>query len=185
MTTLEWPAEPPTLEGGDLRLRLWTASDIDAVFDACQDPETQRWTTVPVPYLRSHAAGFVVTMAPEQWAARTGALFCIAAADDDRVLGSCGLVAVDQENLVAEIGYWVAPAARGAGVAQRGVQLLTAWALEDGGMHRLEICPEPSNLASSAVAEGAGFVREGILRGKVLSRGTRVDVALYALVNER
>ena len=184
MTTPDWPTEPPTLEGSGLRLRPWRLSDADAVSEACQDPEIQRWTTVPVPYSADHAAGFVGAMAPEQWADRTGALFCIAAADDDRVLGSCGLVAVDHDNHVAEIGYWVAATARGSGVAQRAVELLATWAFQNGGMHRLEVYVDPDNVASCTVAERVGAVREGLLRGKVLSRGTRVDMVLYALVRE-
>lgn len=185
MTSLQWPAEPPTLVGRGLRLRAWISSDADAVFEACQDPDIQRWTTVPVPYLRSDAAGFVGVMAPDQWADRNGALFCIAAMDDDRVLGSCGLVAIDDENRVAEVGYWVAPEARGTGVARRSVELLAAWALGDGGVHRLEIYVDPDNVASSTVAEGVDCVREGLLRGKVLARGKRVDMVLYSLVRSR
>ena len=185
MKALEWPAEPPTLEGEGLRLRPWGPSDADAVFESCQDREIQRWTTVPVPYLRSDANGFVCAMAPGQWAARTGALFCVADVDDDRVLGSCGLVAVDEQNRVAEIGYWVAPAARNAGVARRAVELLAGWSFEAGGMHRLEIYVESTNVASLALAESVDCVREGLLRGKVLSRGGRADMWLFSLVRER
>lgn len=188
VTTLRWPAEPPTLDGIGIRLRAWGSSDADAdadaVLAACQDPEIQRWTTVPMPYLRSHAVGFVGTMAPEQWVARTGALFCIASPDDDRMLGSCGLVTVDHENQVGEVGYWVAPEARHSGVARRAAELLSSWAFGDVGLHRLEISVDPNNVASVAVAEGLGYVREGVLRGKVLARGTRVDMALYALVED-
>ncbi|MGW5696666.1 helix-turn-helix domain-containing protein, partial [Streptomyces asiaticus] len=31
-------------------------ADTDAVFAACQDPDIQRWTSVPSPYERAHAA---------------------------------------------------------------------------------------------------------------------------------
>jgi hypothetical protein len=29
--------------------------DVEAVFEACQDPEIQRWTTVPSPYTHNDA----------------------------------------------------------------------------------------------------------------------------------
>ena len=42
-----------------LLLRPWRPDDADAVHRACQDPDIQRWTTVPRPYLREHADAFV------------------------------------------------------------------------------------------------------------------------------
>ena len=40
-------------------LRPWNPADADAVHRACQDPDIQRWTAIPVPYLPEHAQGFV------------------------------------------------------------------------------------------------------------------------------
>jgi RimJ/RimL family protein N-acetyltransferase len=182
MADIEWTTQQPTLDAGGVRLRPWRESDVDQVTAACQDADIQRWTTVPVPYLRDHAVDFVESLASDQWAARSGALFCVAG-PDDRVLGSCGLVSVDAEHLVAEVGYWVAAEARGAGVAERSVKALAAWALGDGGMHRLEFYIEPANLASRGVAERVGCVREGVLRGKAMARGNRVDLVLYSIVS--
>lgn len=180
MTYIDWPTQQPTLDADGVRLRPWRESDIDEITAACQDAEIQRWTTVPVPYLREHAIGYVESMAPEQWANHSGALFCVADRDDS-VLGACGLVAVDAEHLVGEVGYWIRAEARGAGVAQRSVRTLVPWALGDGGMHRLEFYIEPANTASCAVAERVGGTREGVLRSKALVRGVRVDLALYAI----
>ena len=56
MTALTWPATQPTLEADGLTLRPWRASDADAVYAACQDPEIVKWTTIPQPYEREHAA---------------------------------------------------------------------------------------------------------------------------------
>ena len=46
------------LLGRTVRLRSWRPDDVGAVLAACQDPEIQRWTEVPVPYRHEHA-GFV------------------------------------------------------------------------------------------------------------------------------
>lgn len=180
MADIEWATQQPTLDAGGVRLRPWRESDVDQVTALCQDAEIQRWTTVPVPYLRDHAVDFVESLASVQWAARSGALFCVAG-PDDHVLGSCGLVSVDAEHLVAEVGYWVAAEARGAGVAQRSIKALAAWALGDGGMHRLEFYIDPTNLASCGVAERVGCVREGLMSGKAMARGNRVDLVVYSM----
>ncbi len=181
-TSLAWPTAPPTLTDGQVTLRAWEPEDADAVFAACQDAEIQRWTRVPSPYLAEHAAGFVGGFSARQWAARQGASFAVASPGENRVLGSCGLVAVHESDRVAEVGYWIAPWARGQRVAQRAVRLVSGWALAAGGLERLELLIEPANLASCAVAERAGCVREGVLRRKALHRGVRKDMAIYALV---
>ena len=43
------------LVGTRTRLRAWRADDAAAIHDACQDPEIQRFTTVPSPYRRADA----------------------------------------------------------------------------------------------------------------------------------
>ena len=182
MSQLKWPSSPPSLTDGALRLRGWDPDDAGAVYSACQDAAIQRWTTVPAPYRPEHASGFVGDYAPSQWAAGSGGPLAVAAADSDEVLGACGLVRVDAGNLVAEVGYWVAPWARGRGVALRASQLLAGWAFREVGFKRLELYIEPANAPSCAVAEKLGCEREGVLRSKAVVRDQRRDMALYALV---
>lgn len=182
VASLGWPTRPPTLEGDGVRLRPWVPADIDGVTAACQDPEIQRWTTVPVPYLREHAVQFVGSDAPERWADRSGALFCVAA-PDDRVLGSCALVSVDPHRRVAEVGYWVAAEERGAGVARRAAAAIVAWAMGDGGMRRLEFHVAPGNRPSRAVVEALGCRQEGALRRSGPTHGIGDDLRLYSLTS--
>ena len=182
MASLDWPTSPPVLTDGHVTLRSFAPHDAGAVFAACQDPDIQRWTTVPVPYLEEHARGFVTDYASSQWTKRAGAPFAVVSADDDRLLGSCGLVSVDADALVGEVGYWIAPRARGQKVAQRAARLLCDWALGDGGLARVELLVEPDNLASCAVAEQIGCEREGVLRSRMVLRGVRRDTVMYALL---
>ncbi len=163
MSRFSWPVDQPTLGGPNdpERLRPWAECDINSVHTACQDPEIQRWTTVPVPYLPEHARGYITELAPAQWRDRTAALFCVAASDDDRVLGACGLVSVHAGSSTAEVGYWLAPTARGRGTAARAVMLLADWALGSGGLGRLEFHIDGDNEASHAVARNLGCVGEG------------------------
>jgi RimJ/RimL family protein N-acetyltransferase len=127
---------------------------------------------VPVPFLPEHAADFVGAHAELQWSSRRGAPFAITASNGDQVLGSCGLVAIDAGDLVAQVVCGVDPAARGRKVARRAGRLLCDWALKDVGFARLEFYIEPTNAASRAVAVHLGWQLEGILRSKSLIRGT-------------
>lgn len=171
----------PRLEDDVVALRLPGARDVDAITDACQDPDIPRFTRVPSPYTRADAAAFV-RRAPEEWDAGTAAVFAIADPVDDLLLGSVGLLRLDDDRTVAEIGYWVAKAARRRGVATRAVRLVSAWGIGDLGIRRVELMTRVENVGSQRVAEAAGFVREGVLRSYLVHRTGLLDVVMFSLV---
>jgi RimJ/RimL family protein N-acetyltransferase len=80
----------------------------------------------------------------------------------------------------AEVGYWLVPAARGRGVGAVAVSLLVDWAFETLELERIEITTTPGNAPALALAEALGFRREGVLIGRNLERGRRVDVVILA-----
>ncbi|AMM21759.1 hypothetical protein AX769_18410 [Frondihabitans sp. PAMC 28766] len=51
--------KPFALESDRLRLEAPRTADIGAIYDACQDAEVQKYTTVPVPYTFQDAQFFV------------------------------------------------------------------------------------------------------------------------------
>jgi RimJ/RimL family protein N-acetyltransferase len=167
----------PTLIGQRVRLRPWGADDADAVFAACQDPEIQRWTQVPVPYAVEHAEGFVAQIAPQTWT-EGGGLFAVEPLEGGPLVGSIGLF--PPSDGVAEAGYWTAPGHRGRGLTGEALRVLADWALDEVGVHRVELLVDPANIGSRRVAESAGFVAEGTIRQRFLHRGRPSDVVLYA-----
>jgi RimJ/RimL family protein N-acetyltransferase len=169
----------PTLEGRRVRLRPWRADDVDAVVAACQDPEIQRWTQVPVPYAREHAEGFVGGIAASTWTAG-GALFAVEPAAGGPLIGSIGLF--PPRDGFAEAGYWSVAGYRGRGFTAESLAVLTVWAFRDLGLHRVELHVDPENVGSRRVAERAGFLEEGLIRRRFLHRGRPTDVVLYALL---
>jgi len=100
-------------------------------------------------------------------------------------VGFAAFVKVDLEQLQGEIGYVLAPAARGRGVATRAVGLLTGWGFGELGLQRIELRIDARNAASERVAERAGYVREGVLRNVAFKEGLRTDVAIWSRVAER
>ena len=169
----------PTLTGPRVQLRPWRPDDVDAVFAACQDPETQRWTQVPVPYRREDAESFVDDIAARTWA-EGGALFAVEPLGGGRLLASIGLF--PPRDGFAEAGYWTAPGARRQGFTAEALRVLCAWAFDEVGLRRVELVVDPDNAGSRRVAESAGFRAEGIVRQRFLHRGRPSDVVLYALV---
>src|SRR5262245_62328747 len=128
--------EIPTLRDGDLVLRPKRREDLDALTAACQDPEIPRWTFVPSPYTRADAELYFTRSAEE---AEAGTAINLLAVDEqDRLLGSFGLMELDHEPGYGEIGYWVAAEARGRGVATRGVRMLADWARRELGLTTID-----------------------------------------------
>jgi ribosomal-protein-alanine N-acetyltransferase len=85
--------------------------------------------------------------------------FLIVNDEDARIVGGCGFKTVPQDGRV-EIGYGVAPAARGKGAASAALRVLLRKALEAGAT---ELVAEvaPANGASTRVVQKAGFERAG------------------------
>ncbi|WP_377268509.1 GNAT family N-acetyltransferase [Peterkaempfera sp. SMS 1(5)a] len=58
-----------------------------------------------------------------------------------------------------EIGFELAPGARGRGYATEALQALAGWALRQPGVHRVTATTAPGNLPSQRVMDRAGFRR--------------------------
>jgi precorrin-6Y C5,15-methyltransferase (decarboxylating) len=169
-----------TLAADDLILRAFTAADADDVTQACQDAETLRWLPLPRPYTRANAEWFIGTFGPSQRETGAGIVFAIESAG--RLAGAIDLKQVNWAASVAEVGYWVAPWARGRGVAAQAARALSEWAIRDHGFERVQLFAAIGNGASQRVAQKAGFVREGVARNACCVPGGRADMVLFSLV---
>lgn len=179
----ELPLPDPPLGSGALALRAWAATDVPAVVAACQDPLIARFAaTVPSPYDEADARAWLASQDPARHAGSRVEL-AIVSVESDEPLGSIALSSVEPMHSRAMVSYWVVPEARGQGVAIEAVQLLAGWALGQLGLMRLEMFIEPENVASQRVAERCGFVREGLLRSRWVSKGRRRDSVVYGLLS--
>ena len=149
----------PPLSDGVITLRAKGPADVDALVEACKDPEISRWTRVPHPYTRADAEGWFA--ASELELAAGSSISWLIVDQHDELLGTVGVQNIQPEEGVAEIGYWVAAHARGRGVAPRAVRLVTDWALREGVAQRLEIHVHEDNRPSRSAARAAGFAETG------------------------
>ena len=173
------PAEPPVLEGADLRLRPYRADDLEPLVAAI-DEETVRWLThVPWPYTEEAGRGFL-DFAAGTWLAYQ-AHFAVADAATDALLGGLN-VDIDLPHAIGEVGYRVNPGARGRGVATAVVGLAAAWALGELRLARLDLGADVRNAASLRVAAKSGFRREGTLHGLIRRGDERSDDAICSLL---
>ncbi|GAA3447255.1 GNAT family N-acetyltransferase [Planomonospora venezuelensis] len=167
-----------TIPAGPVLLRPHSPGDADAIARACADPRIVEFLpAVPSPYTRDDALAYLES-AVRAWQAG-GAEFAVADPGTGEWLGNIGLKPPGPRGS-AEIGYLVAPWARGRGVAAAATRALTAWAFAHG-MHRVDLLAAVGNLASQRVALAAGFRREGVRRGdEPLRDGSRGDLVSFA-----
>jgi RimJ/RimL family protein N-acetyltransferase len=163
------------LVDGEIVLRPLTEDDAPALAAAIgEDPELDRWTSIPFPYSEDRAREFLATT--EESA------FAILDRTSGELLGGAG--ARTYSAAIVEIGYWVKAEARGRGVATRALALLARFAFDELGAARVQLRTEPDNVASQRVAEKAGFTREGILRSVLELKGRRRDAVMFSLLPE-
>jgi RimJ/RimL family protein N-acetyltransferase len=173
----------PVLPAGVVTLRRPDHRDLDDCVAACRDPDSVRYTTVPNPYGLQDARFFVDTHTGRQWASGEGVVYAIAD-DADTFAGSMELRISSADPLVGDVGFLVAPQARGRGYASAALAALCGWGFTALGLARIEWRAYVGNDASRRVAEKAGFVFEGTARRAVSHRGQRVDAWVGALVRE-
>ncbi|MET7438738.1 GNAT family N-acetyltransferase [Streptomyces sp. NPDC004082] len=171
--------EPVTLTTERLRLRPVGPQDAETVYAAVQDADIQRWTTIPSPYLREHAEGFLAQMVPDGWA--DGSMFTFGVFLPSGQLA--GMLSLTMRSLgVAEVGYWTAKEHRGNGYITEAVLAASRWAFTERAIDRVEWRAEVGNAASRAVAERAGFTVEGTLRSALNNKGVRRDCWVASLL---
>ncbi|WP_089106567.1 GNAT family N-acetyltransferase [Streptomyces hyaluromycini] len=171
--------EPVTLTTPRLLLRAVGPQDSDAVYAAVQDPDIQRWTTIPSPYLAEHARSFTEQMVPDGWSEGSMFTFGVFLPTGDLT----GMLALTMRSLgTAEVGFWTAKEHRGHGYTTEATVAAARWAFTRMAIDRVEWRAEVGNHASRAVAERAGFTVEGTLRSSLNNKGVRRDCWVGSLL---
>jgi ribosomal-protein-alanine N-acetyltransferase len=68
-------------------------------------------------------------------------------------------------------------------MALEGVELLTRWAFDRLGIHRMQLATLSDNVPTRRLAERAGFQQEGVLRDYTFERGRWVDNVMFSRIS--
>jgi RimJ/RimL family protein N-acetyltransferase len=169
--------DQPVLQADGLVLRPWRESDAEAIVTAFADPAIRQWHVRSVDSWQE-AAGLIDSY-NRAWRDETAAHWAITGPD---VIGRVAFRTIDLAEGCAEIGFWVTPAARGRAAAVRAALALSGWALDDLGLHRIDLHHSVANDASCRVAQKAGFAYEGIRRGACLHADGWHDMHQHARI---
>jgi RimJ/RimL family protein N-acetyltransferase len=162
-----------------IRLEPFDESHVPAVSELAFDEDVLRFTRVPDPPPPDFGRQWL-TLYEEGRRQGTFEGFAIVDADDGTFLGLAVALHIDRDARTAELGYVVAPHARGAGVATEALHQLTEWAFTELDLLRIELLIATENEGSKRVAERCGYVREGVLRSLHLKQGRRQDTEMWS-----
>ncbi|MGB4777637.1 GNAT family N-acetyltransferase [Microbacterium sp.] len=165
--------EPVALRTARLELSVPVEADAAAIYEACQDPLIQRYTTVPSPYERGHAEEFIRRVAT-QWS--EGVHLTWAVREGETLVGTIGVYRIDGKG-AGELGYWVSPGSRRRGLLTEAARAVIDWGFSDTGLRlrRLEWRAVVGNVASARAAQALGFRYEGLLREGLAGHDHRDD----------
>lgn len=179
-------AEPFELPGGrvddgDIALRTPRPDDAGALARAVRDAAVVRFASVAwsgdTP---AELAERIASAWPQAARAGTRLDAVIADAADDTVLGYLVLFGINRRHGHCEVGFFMAPQARGRGAVPRAVELACRWAHERG-FFRVQATTSVANAAAQRALVKAGFRFEGVLRAYIPAPdGTREDFQLYS-----
>ena len=174
-----WPATAPG--HGSVVLRRFTDEDVHLAVELGDDSYVPLIGSLPAHPSHQQAMDWLHRK-HDRYTEGTGFSYAIAYADTNTAVGTIGLWLKNLPAGRATVGYSVAPAHRGRGIATSALTALVqfAWTIPD--LHRIELYIEPWNTGSIRVAEAASFQREGLLRSHQEIGGTRRDMLLYAMI---
>jgi RimJ/RimL family protein N-acetyltransferase len=89
---------------------------------------------------------------------------------------------VDWDNDRAELGIWLAPQARGRGMAAPALRMAAEWLLATTELERVQVTTTPDNEPMIRAARAAGFVEEGVLRGYMRVGRRRADATILSVL---
>lgn len=172
---------PPVLETSRLLLRAFEAADAPAVERAVADADVARGTlAIPHPYPPGAARAFIEGTEAD-WAAGTAVTWALVTREDTALVGAM-MLRFAWPHRRAELGYWIARPAWGAGYATEAARAVVTYAFAPLGLHRVEARRFVGNEASGRVLTKVGFRDEGTLRGALWRDGVARDVIVSGLL---
>jgi RimJ/RimL family protein N-acetyltransferase len=173
-----FPEDVPVLvdRTAGVTLRALGPPDLGAVVEQCHDPDSIRWTTVPVPeggYGPAEAEDFL-GMVAAGW--RSGQLLTWAIEEHARPGVYCGSIDLRiQGDGIAETGFVLHPAARGRHLMSAALRLVRDFAFDVARLRVVRWRAVVGNWSSRRVAAAAGWRFDGTVRRSLVHRGELLD----------
>jgi len=162
-----------------LLLRRFLPQDAEPFAAYRSDPDVARYQGWSAPYPVADARQLIAEVSTMD-GPRPGAWIQIAIERDGALAGDVA-VGLDATAAIATIGYTLAPAHQGQGLAREAAGAVVDRLFDVTGVHRVEASLDPRNIASARLVESLGFELEGVAREAERDGDGWSDDARYAL----
>lgn len=147
------------LETKRLRLRRWTAADIDPFAEICADPEVMRWIDSGRTRSRQECAEAIERF-ERRWQDEGIGLFAVDLLETDALIGFAGFLTPDflpEVMPATEIGWRLARNCWGRGLATEAARAALDFGMTQGGLQRVISVHQVGNEASGRVMQKIGM----------------------------
>ncbi len=173
--------ERTRLQTERLVLRALLMDDADDVFEYANDEEWVRFLQiqVPFPYSRQDGETYLAQALGRSW--DSGPQFALAL--EGKAIGAVALE-VQAQDRIAELGYGLARAAWGRGLAVEASTAAIDWTFKNYDVVKVFARADSRNQRSIRVLEKLGFTQEGWLRQHRAARDGQTDEVLYGVLKD-
>ena len=172
------------LSNGTILIRPYQMDDARPCFEAIIESMDELmpwmfWCNPDIAY--PEIEGWVASR-PSAWLDDISYEFVVIDPHQGTFIGNCGLVHVDLQNRMAELGYWIRTTQTHKGFATQASKLALKFAFDVLHLNRIEIIVETGNTASQKVAEKLGAKKEGVMWQRLHIHDTFRDAYLYSIL---
>ena len=182
-TVLRLFRNPPMMETPRLRLRKMRMRDAEQLFSWMSDPEVARYVLWRAHDSRAETRAYLRYIR-QQYRRGMPCSWGLELRDSGELIGTMGIMAWYPDHGCMEVGYSLGRTWWNRGYATEALGRLLKLLFSETGIHRVEAQCDVRNPASARVMEKCGMRREGILRQKLINKGEKIDVMLYAVLKE-
>jgi RimJ/RimL family protein N-acetyltransferase len=162
------------LEGKHVNLRAAEKKDLLLLGEWRSNPEFQGEFNLLIQESQDELAKRYDSFRPEEkW-------FLIEKKDGTKI----GLIVLEVEGGVQEIGYGIIPTERRKGYCTEAVRIAVDYLFLSKPSVRIQAHTNVRNMASQRVLEKTGFQKEGIIRERIFIRGEWRDEFIYSILRE-
>jgi RimJ/RimL family protein N-acetyltransferase len=164
------PLAIPVLTGHGVTLRPHLPTDLVPVLERCLDPDTQRFTTIPLEYTEVMARSYLADVM------RPSATQIVWAIErDGAYAGTIDLRSMGVHGGAGNLGFVTHPAHRGLGVMSGAVRLVVGHALDTLGWGLVQWKAHAGNWASAKAVWRCGFPVPAFVPDLLVERGRVID----------
>ena len=164
-----------------LNLRPVALHDLDESFEIYKDVEAMKYWSEPPMQDISQAKEKIMQNMQSNVKGESLALV-LELKESQRMVGQISLFNIHQASARAEIGYVLSRAHWQKGLMSEAMLAFISFCFTDLNLRRLEADIDPDNMASAALLQNMGFVKEGLLKQRWEVDGLITDSELFGLL---